>query len=75
MVRLSERELRNTTLNFLIVTTVNTDFNTELLEQELTIKNLSDFAGGLTPRWPWDVHVDLLKELTKDLFGTLGIEL
>ena len=46
MVCLSGRELRNTTLNFLIMTTVITDFNTELLDQELTIKDLSDFAGG-----------------------------
>ena len=28
------------------MTTINTDFNTELLDQELTIKDLSDFAGG-----------------------------
>ena len=26
--------------------TINNDFNTELLDQELTIKDLSDFAGG-----------------------------
>ena len=71
MVCLSQRELRNTTLNLSIMTTVNTG----LLYQELTFKDLSDFTDGLTPSRAWDVHVDPFKELSKDLFRTLGIEL
>ena len=31
---------------FLIMTTINTDFSTELLDQELPMKDLSDFSGG-----------------------------
>ncbi len=61
------------TINFKTMTTINTDYNnTELLDQELTIEDLSDFAGGLTPSGPWDVHVD--PNPFKDLFRALGIE-
>ena len=47
MVYLSGRELRNTTRNFLIMPTVKTDFNTELLDQELTVLELRLISGGL----------------------------
>ena len=58
------------------MTTINTDYkNTKLLDQELTIDDLSDFAGGLTPSGPWDVHVDPFKDMSKDFFRALGIEL
>ena len=58
------------------MTTINTDYkNTKLLDQELTIEDLSDFAGGLTPSGPWDVHVNPSKDLSKALFRALGIEL
>ena len=65
------------TINFKTMTTINNDYNTELLDQELAIEDLSDFAGGLTPSGPWDVHVDPnpFKDLSKDFFRALGIEL
>ncbi|HGY5553925.1 MAG: hypothetical protein AB8A40_07835 [Prochlorococcus sp.] len=40
------------------MTTINTNYNTELLDQELTNEELSDLSGGLTPSGPGDVHVD-----------------
>ena len=47
MVCLSERELRNTTPNFLIMTTIITDYNnTELLDQELNFDELQEVNGG-----------------------------
>ena len=59
------------TINFKTMTTINTDYsNTELLDQELTIEDLSDFAGGLTPSVPRDV----LANPFKDLLRALGIE-
>jgi len=45
-------------INFKIMTTINTNYNTELLDQELTNEELSDLSGGLTPSGPRDVHVD-----------------
>ena len=49
MVCLSERELRNTTPNFLIMTTINTDYNTELLDQELNFDELQEINGAVAP--------------------------
>ncbi len=40
------------------MTTINNDYKTELLDQELTNEELSDLSGGLTPIGPGDVHVD-----------------
>ncbi len=55
------------------MTTINNDYNTELLDQELAIEDLSDFAGGLTPSGPWDVHVDP-NPFKPWLFRALGIK-
>ena len=50
MVYLSRRELRNTTLNFLIMTTINTDYsNNELLDQELNFDELQEINGAVAP--------------------------
>ena len=49
MMCLTERELRNTTLKFLIMTTVNTDYNTELLDQELNFDELQEINGAVAP--------------------------
>ena len=57
-------------INFKIMTTINTNYNTELLDQELTNEELSDLSGGLTPSGPRDV----LANPFKDLLRALGIE-
>ena len=49
MVYLSRRELRNTTLNFLIMPTIKNDFNTELLDQELNFDELQEINGAVDP--------------------------
>jgi len=60
-------------INFKIMTTINTNYNTELLDQELTNEELSDLSGGLTPSGPWDVHVDP-NPFKPWLFRALGIK-
>ena len=68
----------HTLINFKTMTTINTGCsNTELLDQELNAAELSQVSGGLTPTGPWDVHLDPnpFKDLSKDLFRALGIEL
>ena len=56
--------------NFKAMTTINNDYKTELLDQELTNEELSDLSGGLTPSGPRDV----LANPFKDLLRALGIE-
>ena len=50
MVCWSGRELRNTTPNFLIMTTIITEYNnTELLDQELNFDELQEINGAVAP--------------------------